>query len=74
MDLNFSKEDLAFRDEVKEFLDKDYPKNIKDKINSDYKRGWGMSLMKDLMDTVEIVQDDEGCTVIMTKRRKYYGL
>ena len=44
--------------------------NIKDKINSDYKRGWGMSLMKDLMDTVEIVQDDEGCTVIMTKRRK----
>ena len=31
MDLNFSKEDLEFRDEVREFLDNDYPKNVKEK-------------------------------------------
>ena len=34
MDLNFSKEDLEFRDEVKEFLDKEYPKHIKEKMNN----------------------------------------
>ena len=34
MDLNFSKEDLAFRDEVKEFLDKEYPKHIKQKMEN----------------------------------------
>ena len=44
--------------------------DIKEKLKSDYKRGWGISLMKELMDTVEIIQDHEGCTVIMTKRRK----
>ena len=49
-------------DEVKE------PK-IEEKIKSDYKRGWGMALMKELMDTVDILQDKNGCTVIMTKRR-----
>ena len=42
---------------------------IKEKIKSDYKRGWGLSLMKELMDSVEIVKDETGCTVIMTKRR-----
>ena len=34
MDLNFSKEDLEFRDEVREFLDKEYPKHIKEKMNN----------------------------------------
>jgi len=42
---------------------------IKEKIKSDYKRGWGLSLMRELMDSVEIVKDETGCTVIMTKRR-----
>ena len=34
MDLNFSKEDLEFRDEVREFLDNDYPKHVKEKMNN----------------------------------------
>ena len=34
MDLNFSKEDLEFRDEVREFLDKEYPEHIKEKMNN----------------------------------------
>ena len=33
MDLNFSKEDLEFRDEVRDFLDNDYPKHVKEKSN-----------------------------------------
>ena len=34
MDLNFSKEDLAFRDEVRAFLDNEYPKHIKEKMHN----------------------------------------
>ena len=34
MDLNFSKEDLAFRDEVRAFLDNEYPKHIKEKMQN----------------------------------------
>lgn len=34
MDLNFSKEDLEFRDEVRDFLDNDYPKHVKEKMNN----------------------------------------
>ena len=42
---------------------------IDKKIKSDYKRGWGMSLMEELMDSVEVVNDSSGCTIILTKRR-----
>ena len=31
MDINFSKEDIAFRDEVRDWLANDYPKHVKDK-------------------------------------------
>ena len=34
MDLNFSKEDLDFQSEVREFLDKEYPKHIKEKMDN----------------------------------------
>ena len=34
MDLNFSKEDLAFRDEVRAFLDNEYPKHIREKMHN----------------------------------------
>ncbi len=34
MDLNFSKEDLAFRDKVRAFLDNEYPKHIKEKMEN----------------------------------------
>ena len=42
---------------------------IENKIKSDYKRGWGMQLMEQLMDSVEVQNDTTGCTIIMTKRR-----
>ena len=33
MDINFSKEDLQFRDELREWLANDYPKHVKEKMN-----------------------------------------
>lgn len=43
--------------------------NIKNKIKSDYKRGWGLMLIKSLMDEVEIESTPEGTTLTMTKIR-----
>ena len=43
--------------------------NIDDKIHSDHKRGWGIQLMKELMDTVEFETTDSGTTVTMTKSK-----
>ena len=43
--------------------------DINKKIKSDYKRGWGMQLMEQLMDSVEVIRDENGCTIVMTKRR-----
>jgi alkylation response protein AidB-like acyl-CoA dehydrogenase len=34
MDINFSKEDIAFRDEVRDWLANDYPKHVKEKTDS----------------------------------------
>jgi hypothetical protein len=55
MDLNYSAEDLAFRDEVREFLETSYPERLRTRASRDevtkedfldwqkilYKRGWG---------------------------------
>ena len=43
--------------------------NIDEKINSDHKRGWGLKLMKELMDTVEFETTESGTTVTMTKSK-----
>ena len=43
--------------------------DINKKIKSDYKRGWGMQLMEQLMDSVEVLRDENGCTIVLTKRR-----
>tara|TARA_B100000676_G_C17947193_1_gene769886 strand:+ start:333 stop:740 length:408 start_codon:yes stop_codon:yes gene_type:complete len=43
--------------------------NIDEKINSDRKRGWGLKLMKELMDTVEFETTESGTTVTMTKSK-----
>ena len=40
-----------------------------EKIGSDYKRGWGLQLIKELMDTVEFETSSEGTTVTMTKKK-----
>ena len=42
---------------------------IKEKLISDNKRGWGLQLMKELMDTVEFQSGEDGTTVTMTKNR-----
>ena len=42
---------------------------IEEKIGSDYKRGWGLQLIKELMDTVEFESSSEGTTVTMTKKK-----
>ena len=45
MDIDFSKEDLAFRDEVRDFLANKYPKHVKEKQEQ------GISLSKqDMID------------------------
>ena len=43
--------------------------NIDEKINSEHKRGWGLQLMKELMDTVEFESSKAGTTVTMTKNK-----
>ena len=43
--------------------------NIDEKINSEHKRGWGLQLMKELMDTVEFDSSEAGTTVTMTKNK-----
>ena len=34
MDINFTKEDIAFRDEVRNWLANDYPKHVKEKTEN----------------------------------------
>lgn len=43
--------------------------NIKNKLKSQNKRGWGLMLIKSLMDEVEIESGPEGTTLTMTKIR-----
>ena len=43
--------------------------NIDEKINSSHKRGWGVQLMKELMDTVKFETTEDGTTVTMTKAK-----
>ena len=42
---------------------------IEEKLASDRKRGWGLQLIKELMDTVEFESSTEGTTVTMTKKK-----
>ena len=42
---------------------------IEQKFGSDHKRGWGLKLIEELMDTVEFESTDEGTTVTMTKKK-----
>ena len=43
---------------------------IEEKIGSYHKRGWGLQLIKELMDTVEFESSVEGTTVTMTKKKQ----
>ena len=42
---------------------------IEEKLGSDYKRGWGLQLIKELMDTVEFESTEKGTTVTMIKKK-----
>ena len=43
--------------------------NIEEKLSSNYKRGWGLQLIQELMDTVEFESTEGGTTVTMTKKK-----
>ena len=43
--------------------------NIEEKLGADRKRGWGLQLIQELMDTVEFESSSEGTTVTMTKKK-----
>ena len=43
--------------------------NIEEKISSDHKRGWGLKLIEELMDTVQFDSSEDGTTVTMTKNK-----
>jgi serine/threonine-protein kinase RsbW len=43
--------------------------NIEDKLKSQRKRGWGLKIIRGLMDDVEIHSGSEGTTVVMSKAR-----
>ena len=47
----------------------DLVSKIEEKLGSDYKRGWGLQLIKELMDTVEFESTEKGTTVTMTKKK-----
>ena len=42
---------------------------IEDKIKARRKRGWGLKIIRGLMDEVEIRSGSEGTTVVMSKLR-----
>ena len=42
---------------------------IEEKLSSDFKRGWGLQLIQELMDTVKYESSEKGTTVTMTKKR-----
>lgn len=60
---------VIFRDNGKGFDIKSIDENpdIKDKLKSTYKRGWGIMLIKSLMDKVEIESGSQGTILKMTK-------
>ena len=42
---------------------------IEEKLSSDFKRGWGLQLIQELMDTVKYESSEAGTTVTMTKKK-----
>lgn len=43
---------------------------IDKKIHAEYKRGWGLMLIENLMDNVYIESSEHGTTLVMSKNRK----
>ena len=58
MDINFSKEDIAFRDEVRDWLANDYPKHVKEKTDN------GIALTKqDMIDYHKAISKKGGWAI-----------
>jgi serine/threonine-protein kinase RsbW len=47
--------------------------NIEDKLKAKSKRGWGLKIIRSLMDEVEIRSNARGTTVVMSKYRADLG-
>ncbi len=47
--------------------------NIQDKLKAESKRGWGLKIIRSLMDEVDIHSNSDGTTVIMSKYRADRG-
>lgn len=43
--------------------------DITQKLRAEYKRGWGLMLIENLMDTVHIESSEHGTTLVMSKNR-----
>jgi len=50
-------------------LDKIKKPNIKDALEGGRKRGWGLEIIRNLMDKVEIESTDKGTTITMVKKK-----
>ncbi len=61
---------ITVRDSGQGFVPEDIVESkIGDKIHSESKRGWGLQIMRGMMDTVEIESGKDGTRVVMTKAR-----
>lgn len=61
---------ITVRDEGVGFAPEDVEEpSIERKISAARKRGWGLKIIRGLMDTVEIVSGTDGTSIVMTKAR-----
>lgn len=61
---------ITVRDEGVGFAPEDVEEpSIERKISAARKRGWGLKIIRGLMDSVEIVSGNDGTSIVMTKAR-----
>ncbi len=61
---------IVLRDTGVGFDPKDVARpSIEEKLKAESKRGWGLQIIRGLMDEVEISSSDQGTQIVMTKHR-----
>ena len=61
---------ITIRDEGSGFSPESVPEpNISEKITAEDKRGWGLRLMRSMMDDVEIRSGSDGTSIVLSKAR-----
>lgn len=61
---------IVLRDTGVGFDPKDVARpSIEEKLKAESKRGWGLQIIRGLMDDVEISSSDQGTQIVMTKHR-----